>query len=383
MKKVSCGFIIALISGVSMPQNAAAMHIAEGLLPFNWAAFWFVVALPFFAWGLYRLNRRSREDLSFKPLVGLMAAVVFIISCLPIPVPFAGTCSHPCGTGISGILIGPAISVVITAAALLIQALFMAHGGLSTLGADIVSMGVMGSFAGFLTFRALRSLRVNMAAAAFMAGLFADWATYFMTSVELAAGIRGEAAFLPLFWKVLIAFIPTQLPIGILEGAMTAGMVVLLYKKRPDLLIKMRVIKARKAAVIGAAFIAATIFLAAAVPAEASKWTGVDEAVIEKIAKEQGREPNEPLINTDQGDLQLFVFLIAGAVGGFAAGYYWRVLIAGKGSPLCRGRKEPAPETSGEVNGQNKLSHKYVIPEAVIGNTVSNQHQIPDRSIRE
>ncbi|HEY5498592.1 MAG TPA: energy-coupling factor ABC transporter permease, partial [Syntrophales bacterium] len=309
-------------------------------------------------------------------------AVVFIISCLPIPVPFAGTCSHPCGTGISGILVGPAISVVITAAALLIQALFMAHGGLSTLGADIVSMGVMGSFAGFLTFRALRSLRVNMAVAAFMAGLFADWATYFMTSVELAAGIRGEAAFLPLFWKVLIAFIPTQLPIGILEGAMTAGMVVLLYKKRPDLLIKMRVIKAREAAVIGAAFIAAMIFLAGAVPAEASKWTGVDEAVIEKIAKEQGREPNEPLINTDQGDLQLFVFLLAGAFGGFAAGYYWRVLIAGKGSLMCHGQDEPAPETSGEVNGQNKLSHKYVIPEVVVGNTVSNQHQIPDRSIR-
>jgi len=351
MKKVKSGFVVALISGVFLPQNAAAMHIAEGLLPFNWAAIWFAVALPFFAWGLYRLNRRSREDLSFKPLVGLMAAVVFIISCMPIPVPFAGTCSHPCGTGISGILVGPAISVVITAAALVIQALFLAHGGLSTLGADIVSMGVMGSFAGFLTFRALRSVRVNMAAAAFMAGLFADWATYFMTSVELAAGIRGEAAFLPLFWKVLIAFIPTQLPLGILEGAMTAGMVVLLYKKRPDLLIKMRVIKAREAAVIGAVLIALTVFFSGVAPAEASKWTGVDEAVIEKIAKEQGREPKEPLINMEQGDLPLFIFLVAGVIGGFAAGYYWRVLIAEKGPPLCRGRAEPGPEASGKIGG--------------------------------
>jgi len=351
MKKVSRSLVIALISGVSLPQDAAAMHIAEGLLPFNWAAFWFAVALPFFAWGLYRLNRRSREDISFKPLVGLMAAVVFIISCMPIPVPFAGTCSHPCGTGISGILVGPAISVVITAAALVIQALFLAHGGLSTLGADIVSMGVMGSFAGFLTFRALRSVKFNMAAAAFMAGLFADWATYFMTSVELAAGIRGDAAFLPLFWKVLIAFIPTQLPLGILEGAMTAGMVVLLYKKRPDLLIKMRVIKAREVAVIGVVLLAFTIFFSGVAPAEASKWTGVDEAVIEKIAKEQGREPKEPLINTEQGDLLLFVFLLAGTVGGFAAGYYWRVLIAEKGLSPCRGRAERSPETSGEIRG--------------------------------
>jgi len=58
----------------------------------------------------------------------------------------------------------------------------------------------------------------------------------------------------------------------------------------------------------------------------ADKWGGVDESVVEKYAKEHGREAREPLINTDQGDLLLFVFLLAGAVGGFAAGYYWRTL---------------------------------------------------------
>ncbi len=57
------------------------------------------------------------------------------------------------------------------------------------------------------------------------------------------------------------------------------------------------------------------------------KWQGVDESVIEKFAKEHGIEPKEPLINTDQGDLLLFVFLIAGVAGGFIAGYYWRELI--------------------------------------------------------
>ncbi|HEX9114196.1 MAG TPA: energy-coupling factor ABC transporter permease [Nitrospirota bacterium] len=223
------------------------MHISEGILPFNWAALWFGVALPFVGFGLYRLKKMSAADLSFKPLVGLMAAVVFIISCMPIPVPSAGTCSHPCGTGISGILLGPAISVLITAAALLIQALFLAHGGLSTWGADIVSMGVVGSFAGYFTFKALRAVKINMAVAGFMAGLLADWATYLTTSVELASGIRGESPFLPLFWKIMIAFIPTQLPLGILEGAITSGMVVLLYKKRPDLLVKMGVVKTGEA----------------------------------------------------------------------------------------------------------------------------------------
>ena len=221
---------------------ARAMHISEGILPFGWAALWFAVAAPFVALGLRRLNVLSGDDLSFKPLVGLLSAVVFIISCMPIPVPTAGTCAHPCGTGIAAILVGPFVSVLITAVALLIQALFLAHGGLSTWGADIVSMGVVGSFTGYAVFRAARTLGAGLGVAGFAAGLLTDWATYLATSVELATGIRGEAPLVPLLEKIVVAFIPTQLPLGILEGAMTAGMVLLLHRKRPDLLLKMKVI---------------------------------------------------------------------------------------------------------------------------------------------
>jgi len=72
--------------------------------------------------------------------------------------------------------------------------------------------------------------------------------------------------------------------------------------------------------------LAAFCILPPAVPA-GEKWSGVDESVIEKVAKEHGQEPRKPLINTDQGDLLLFVFLLAGAVGGFIAGYYWKTLV--------------------------------------------------------
>lgn len=250
MKTMSINKIVSAVTVLSVLAlvhgNAYAMHISEGILPFNWAAVWFAVAAPFVAYGLYQLKKRAASDLSFKPLVGLMAAVVFIISCMPVPVPTAGTCSHPCGTGVSAILLGPAISVLVAAVALLIQALFLAHGGLSTWGANIVSMGIVGSFAGYLTFRGLRVFKTNLWIAGFFAGLFADWATYLATSAELASGIGGDSPFLPLFYKILIAFIPTQLPLGILEGAITAGMVVLLYKKRPDLLVKMSVLKAEE-----------------------------------------------------------------------------------------------------------------------------------------
>jgi cobalt/nickel transport system permease protein len=223
------------------------MHISEGILPFNWAALWFAVAIPFVAYGIMKLKKISKADLSVKPLVGLMAAVVFVISCMPIPVPTAGTCSHPGGTAIPAILLGPSISVLVAAVALLIQALFLAHGGLSTWGADIVSMGVMGAFTGFAVFKLLRKFNVNLAVSAFFAGMLSDWAIYFTTSVELASGIRGNAPFIPLLIKIVIAFVPTQLPLGILEGVMTAGMVSLLLKRRADLLVKLGVIKAEHA----------------------------------------------------------------------------------------------------------------------------------------
>ena len=249
-KMQRCKVFIFLLTAYCLlltADNAHAMHIAEGILPFNWAVLWSGVALPFVAYGLKRLRVLSKSDLSVKPLVGLMAAVVFVISCMPIPVPTAGTCSHPGGTAIPAILLGPSISILVTAVALLIQALFLAHGGLSTWGADIVSMGVMGAFTGFAVFKLLRKINAPLSVSAFFAGLLSDWAIYLATSVELAAGIRGDAAFLPLCVKIVIAFIPTQLPLGILEGVMTAGMVSLLAKRRADLLVKLGVIKAEHA----------------------------------------------------------------------------------------------------------------------------------------
>jgi ABC-type cobalt transport system substrate-binding protein len=66
-------------------------------------------------------------------------------------------------------------------------------------------------------------------------------------------------------------------------------------------------------------------------PPEKKSWQGVDEAVVEKIAREQGRKPWPPvLFRTDLGDLPLLMFLLAGTVAGFAAGYYWRKLLEGR-----------------------------------------------------
>jgi len=84
-----------------------------------------------------------------------------------------------------------------------------------------------------------------------------------------------------------------------------------------------------------------SLFTFVAVAAE--KWQGVDESVVKKIAKEHGREAKEPLINTDQGDLLLFVFLVAGTIGGFIAGYSWRKLTEGDARKKQRTKTDGTP----------------------------------------
>lgn len=238
MKRRNSILLSVVPSIVLLPSSSFAMHISEGILPFNWAALWFAVSAPFLALGLRQLTKRAANDLSSKPLVGMVAAVVFVISCMPVPVPTAGTCSHPCGTGLAAVLLGPALGVVTAAVALLIQALFLSHGGLSTWGANLFTMGVMGSFAGYAVFRGMRACGAGPVAAAFAAGLLSDWATYVGTAMVMALGIRGSSPFWPLAGKIALAFVPTQLPLGIIEGAITAGMVSLLMRKRPDLLAR-------------------------------------------------------------------------------------------------------------------------------------------------
>jgi ABC-type cobalt transport system substrate-binding protein len=102
----------------------------------------------------------------------------------------------------------------------------------------------------------------------------------------------------------------------------------------------------RKCKILGCGKLFVTAFLlyivcclAPLVSSAAEKWSGVDESVVEKYAKEHGRAALEPLINTNQGDLLLFVFLIAGTVGGFVAGYYWRILMVEKAPTAAKEKK--------------------------------------------
>ncbi|MGD0784096.1 MAG: energy-coupling factor ABC transporter permease, partial [Candidatus Aminicenantales bacterium] len=201
----------------------------------GWAAFWFLVALPFVLWGLRTINRRRAADPAWLPMVALVGSAVFVVSCMPVPIPWVGTCSHPCGTGLGALLIGPGPTVVVASIALVFQALFLAHGGLTTLGANIVSMGVVGAYAAYGTFHLLGKLRMPVLFAAMAAGLVSDWATYAMTSFELASGLPHDVSLGAMFLTILVAFVPTQVPVGIAEAVVTGMAHRFVLTRRPEL----------------------------------------------------------------------------------------------------------------------------------------------------
>ena len=139
-----------LIIGASTP--AYAMHIMEGFLPPGWAIFWWVVALPFFVLGLRSLTRITQSTPELKLLLALAGAFTFVLSALKIP-SVTGSCSHPTGTGLGAVLFGPLAMSVLGSLVLLFQALLLAHGGLTTLGANAFSMAIVGPFVAFWIYR--------------------------------------------------------------------------------------------------------------------------------------------------------------------------------------------------------------------------------------
>jgi cobalt/nickel transport system permease protein len=226
---------MAALAIAVLPSPALAMHISEGILPPAWAGLWFALSAPFVAWGLRTIRARRARQSRYMAMLAMVGAAVFLISCMPIPVPVAGSCSHPCGTGLAAILVGPGPAAVIASVALVFQALFMAHGGLTTLGANIVSMGVLGAFGGYAAFRGVRRLSGSAALGAFAAGVVSDWATYAATSLVLALALHGDGSVWSMFGAILVAFVPTQVPLGILEGLLSAGACKFVMARRPDL----------------------------------------------------------------------------------------------------------------------------------------------------
>ncbi|WP_019119437.1 energy-coupling factor ABC transporter permease [Brevibacillus massiliensis] len=212
---------MVLYLSVNTPQTAHAMHIMEGFLPVGWAVFWWVLFLPFFLLGLREIQRTTRANPETKLLLGLVGAFAFVLSALKLP-SVTGSSSHPTGTGLGAVLFGPLTMGVLGSLVLLFQALLLAHGGLTTLGANAISMAVVGPFVAYGVYRLLSRGGKRQKLAVFAAAALADLSTYLVTSLQLALAFPAESGgVLASFAKFAGIFALTQVPLAISEGLLT------------------------------------------------------------------------------------------------------------------------------------------------------------------
>lgn len=227
MKKIkfnssfTLGMIGAALFIALNPIQSNAMHIMEGFLPIKWSILWSVIFIPFFLLGIKKINSIVKLEPKKKVLLALAGAFVFVLSALKIP-SITGSCSHPTGVGLGAILFGPSVMAVIGTIALLFQAILLAHGGLTTLGANAFSMAVVGPIVAYAIFKLCKKYKLNTGMSVFLAAALADIATYMVTSIQLGLAFPDPATgvFVSIA-KFLGVFLITQIPIAIAEGLLT------------------------------------------------------------------------------------------------------------------------------------------------------------------
>ncbi len=219
---------ILLLFGLITIRPAMAMHIMEGYLPLEWCLVWYLIALPFVL-GSYRVIRRElTNDPRGRVKLSLNAAFVFILSALKLP-SVTGSSSHLTGTTLGTLSTGPMSMPLLGLIVLLFQALLLAHGGISTLGANVFSMAIAGPFVAYLVYKAILGLRGNRSFAIFLATFLGSLSTYVVTAFQLALVFPDpEGGIVASFIKFMAIFAVTQVPLSLLEGVITLGVIKLL-----------------------------------------------------------------------------------------------------------------------------------------------------------
>lgn len=234
-KKVFLSLMLLMVMLQTKPVYA--MHIAEGFLPLKWCVFWFVLSAPFVIMGIYKLNKRVKVHPEQKMLVGVSGAFAFVLSALKMP-SVTGSSSHPTGVALGAILFGPTIMSVLGTIVLLFQALLLAHGGLTTLGANVFAMAIVGPFSAYLIYKISIKIGLNRSTSVFIATFICNILIYATTSIQLALAFPGQS-FGESALKFLSVFAVTQIPLAIVEGLVTLMIFNFLEKHETDVLNNM------------------------------------------------------------------------------------------------------------------------------------------------
>lgn len=215
---------VALIFGITPAANA--MHIMEGYLPPKYCIMWGVISLPFLISGYFSLKKTVSENRKSITIIAMAGAFIFVLSSLKIP-SVTGSCSHMTGTGLGAILFGASAVSILGMIVLIFQAILLAHGGLTTLGANTFSMGISGPLVSYGIYKLCQKLKINKHIGVFFAASISDLFTYCVTSIQLALAYPSQnGGMAASVVKFLAVFAPTQLPLAIIEGILSVVIII-------------------------------------------------------------------------------------------------------------------------------------------------------------
>ena len=298
------------------------MHLAEGMLPLGQAVGWSVLSVPVLIWSLRGERFAGDESASSSVVMAGVTSLLFAATLLPLPVPVVGATSHICLTPVFALIVGCRRMVWPTFFVLLLQAVFFAHGGLTTLGVNALTLGFLGPLIAVGCWTLLRQIGANNAFGFALSCALGGLSVYVMDALILALALADAASPMTTFSGVVLGFAPVQIPLSVLEAVVSLGMIRVIAARRPGLLPEsLRLLRK-----VPINISSVSIFILSVV-VSGCQYQGIDGTIFGAAAESAGRPPTDSLLDWSQGEVGLAMSVIILFGLGFIAGRSWERLM--------------------------------------------------------
>jgi len=206
------------------------MHIPDGILtPYACIAM-YIVAFSFLAWAWHGIKKNHPRYII--PLIGVVSSLLLVIQLVEFPVAGGGSTWHFLGGTAVSMILGPFACVISMTITLIIQALALGDGGITTFGANLFNMAVIGALSFFIVKAFLSNgfSTKRLAIGMFVASFISNVCTALAVGIEIGlfpmvGTLGGLFVTVPsmLFWYV---------PTGIIEGIVASSLIVSLSRLR-------------------------------------------------------------------------------------------------------------------------------------------------------
>ena len=307
------------------------MHLSEGILPLDQALAWSAVTVPALLWSLRGESIARKEDPSSAVLMAGATSLLFAGTLMPLPVPVVGATSHICLTPLLALLVGIRRILWPTFFVLLLHAMFFAHGGITTLGVNALTLGLIGPGVTVMVWKLIQRLGANGAIGFALACFIGSLSVYVTDALVLAAALAETANPATTFAVVLAGFAPVQVPLSILEAIVSVYILRALLNRRASLVPPaLRDLRFPKQGAINALMILLSISMVGC------DYEGIDGTIFGAEAERAGRAPTDSIVDFSQGEFGLAMTILILFGLGFVAGRSWERLAGTDHDALSR-----------------------------------------------